>query len=265
MTRRFADLAGPDTAGILTDRSILVLPTGAIEHHGPHLPLSTDTLIAEESANAAVAEAARRGLDVWQLPTLSVTKSDEHSWAPGTLWLRPETLLDGLVDLGRSLLTTPARKLVFMNGHGGNVALLQVACRELRRRFGFQTFAMPASNVPSAVGADGAADEYGLGIHAGHAETSIVMHLRPELVHPERFARNVPEELAGFDYIGFTTKPVTFGWLSDDFGSSGVLGDPTTASAAAGEAMFERGVATAVAILDEIDRFKLAPRAATTG
>lgn len=260
MTRKFAELAGPDTASMLSDRSILVLPTGAIEHHGPHLPLATDALIAEASATAAVAAAAEAGLDVWQLPTLSVTKSDEHSWAPGTLWLRASTLFETVTDLGRSITTTPARKLVFMNGHGGNVALLQVACRELRRRFGLQTFFMPASNVPSSVSADGAPDEFGLGIHAGYSETSIVMHLRPELVHVDRFARNVPEHLAEFRYLGFNGKPVSFGWLSDDFGPSGVVGDPTGSSAAAGKLMFEHGVATAVEILHEIDRFSLPPR-----
>lgn len=263
MTRKFAELAGPDTATALTERSILVLPTGAIEHHGPHLPLVTDALVAEASATAAVEAAAARGLDVWQLPTLSVTKSDEHSWATGTLWLRASTLFETVVDIGRSVAMTPARKLVFMNGHGGNVALLNVANRELRRRFGLQTFFMPASNVPSAAGADGAPDELGLGIHGGYAETSLVMHLRPDLVHPERQPRNVPEEIAGLKYIGFNAKPVSFGWLSDDFGPSGVIGDPTGASAAAGKAMFERGVATAVEILAEIDGFELPARVGT--
>ncbi len=255
MSRLLAEQPGPATTRLLSPASILVLPVGAIEHHGPHLPLATDTIMAEASATAAVDRAAQTGLDVWQLPTLAITKSDEHSWAPGTLWLTPETLLATVVDIGRSLLTTPARTLVFVNGHGGNVALLNVAIRELRRRFGLRTFFMPASRVP-ADGADGAAREYGTGIHAGYSETSLMLHLRPDLVDASAFARNVPEHIAGFRHLGFNGKPVTFGWLSDDFGPSGVLGDPTGATAAAGAELFEQSVAFVAEALEEISRFE---------
>ncbi|BDZ45670.1 creatininase family protein [Naasia aerilata] len=255
MTRLFAELPGPAVASTLTAESILVVPVGAIEHHGPHLPLVTDSLIAESVATAAVTRAADEELDVWQLPTLTVTKSDEHSWAPGTLWLTASTLLSVLTDLGRSIATTPARKVVFLNGHGGNAALLQVANRELRRLFGLQTFTMPAARVTAGSGEGGEPDEYGMGIHAGWSETSIVMHLRPDLVDEGRFERNVPEHLAGFEQIGFNGYPVSFGWLSDDFGPSGVVGDPTGASAAEGARMFGRSVHLAAAALQEIARF----------
>jgi creatinine amidohydrolase len=240
---------------LLTESSILVLPTGAIEHHGPHLPLSTDALIAESVATAAIDRAAAAGLDVWQLPTLGYTKSDEHHWAPGTMWLRAETMLDTLVDLGNSVAATPARKLVFLNGHGGNTALLQVANRELRRRFGLNTFSMPAGVQSAGSGVDGEPDERGFGIHAGHSETSVVLHLRPDLVDMSLAERNVPEQLAGFRHVGFNGRPVAFGWLSDDFGRSGVIGDPTGANSAAGKRMFERGVDFAVECLTEIDAF----------
>lgn len=260
MTFKLAELPGTAVASTLTERSIVVLPTGAIEHHGPHLPLLTDALIAESSATEAIGRASDSGMDIWQLPTLSMTKSDEHSWAPGTMWLDARTLLETIVDIGRSVAATPATKLVFMNGHGGNVALLQMANRELRRRFGLMTFFMPAANVPSSAGADGAPDELGLGIHAGYAETSMVMHLRPDLVHENLFERNVPEFLADYRHLGFNRTPVSFGWLSDDFGPSGVIGDPTGANAAAGKAMFEAGVDFALEAFAEIDRFQLPPR-----
>jgi len=254
-SRLLAELSGPAAAETLTERSILVLPTGAIEHHGPHLPLITDALVAEACASEAVRRAAASGLDVWQLPTLSVTKSNEHAWAPGTLWLSPETLLAVILDIGRSLLTTPARTIVFMNGHGGNVALLNVALRELRQRFGLRTFFMPAVNVPSAAGGKSGPNEHGLGIHGGYSETALVMHLRPELVDPSRFVRNVPEHLAEYRHIGFNGKPVSFGWLSDDFGPLGIVGDPTGATAEAGARLFELGMQFAVEALTEIDSF----------
>jgi creatinine amidohydrolase len=255
MTRRFADLPGSRIAQVLTESSVLVLPVGSIEHHGPHLPLRTDALIAESVAAAAVERGADEGLDCWLLPTLSVSKSDEHAWAPGTLWLTAETLLATLVDLGRSLATTSARKLVFLNGHGGNVALLQVANRELRRRFGLQPFTMPAGIQQAGRGRDGEPDELGFGIHAGFAETSIVLALAPELVDETAFARNVPEHLAGFELLGFNNRPVTFGWLSDDFGPTGVIGDPTGANAAAGKRLLDGAVDFAVAALGEIARY----------
>ena len=270
MTRHLAELTGPQTREVLTPDSMLLVPIGAIEHHGPHLPLVTDALMAEAAVHALVPQAVDAGLDAWIMPTLSLGKSDEHHWASGTLWLTATTLLETLVDLGRSVATTPARRLVFVNGHGGNAALLQVANRELRRRFGLQVFTMGALPVPAGAGSGTsmgatAPDELGLGIHGGWAETSIVMHLRPDLVRPEHLARSVPEEIAGYRHLGFNGRPVTFGWLSDDFGPSGVIGDPTGATAEAGRELFEAGIATGLEALEEIARFRQPARAPEPG
>jgi len=258
--RLFAELSGPAVSTTLTEKSILIQPIGAIEHHGPHLPLITDALMAEAAATAAVSAGVEAGLDLWQLPTLSVGKSDEHYWAPGTLWLSASTLMSVLEDIGRSVAGTPATKIVFMNGHGGNVALLQVANRQLRRLFGLQTFTMPAMRIAAGTGADGEPDEFGQGIHGGYAETSAIMHLRPDLVDESLFERNVPEYMADFEQIGFNAKPVSFGWISDDFGPTGVIGDPTGANAEAGKRGFDSSIELAVAALQEIDRFSLPAR-----
>lgn len=256
--RKLAEMAGPQTLEVLEESSVLVVPIGAIEHHGPHLPLITDALTAEAVSHAVVPAAAAAGVDAWVLPTMSVGKSDEHHWASGTLWLNATTLLDTLVDLGRSVAATPARKLVFVNGHGGNVAMLGVALREIRRRFGLMTFAMPAMRVPDL---PEQADEDGIGIHGGWAETSMVMHLRPDLVREGELVRNVPPGLGDYEQIGFNNKPVSFGWLSDDFGPLGIVGDATTATADAGKQIFEHSVGQALAALAEIDAFQLPPRA----
>ena len=258
-TRRLAELAGSAVGSTLTADSVIIIPTGAIEHHGPHLPLVTDALLAEALAVAAVEQGVADGLDLWLLPTLTYTKSDEHHWAPGTMWLSYETLMSTLVDLGRSVAATPARKLVFMNGHGGNTALLQVANRELRRRFGLVTFAMPAGIQTAGTGGDDGADELGQGIHAGHGETSLVLHVRPDLVDMTLAERHVPEHLAGLEYIGINGKPVSFGWLSNDFGPTGVIGDPTRATAEAGKIIFDASVVGSVAALHEIAAFSHRP------
>jgi creatinine amidohydrolase len=257
-SRLWADLSGPALTHALTERSIAVVPIGAIEHHGPHLPLRTDALIAESVATAAVQHAAASGLDVWLLPTITYGKSDEHHWAPGTVWLEGTTLLEQLVEIGRSIAMTPAKTVAFVNGHGGNVMLLGWVNRELRRRFGLRSFSMPSGVGGAGDGLDGRPDELGQGIHAGFGETSVVMHLAPELVAPELPPRNVPEKIAGMRHIGFNAKPVMFGWTSDDFGPTGVIGDPTGANAATGAKLFERGVAFVAEALAEIDDFDFA-------
>ena len=260
--RRLAELSGNAVQQVLTPDSVIILPTGAIEHHGPHLPLATDALLAEALATAAVEQGVAEGLDLWLLPTITYAKSDEHHWAPGTMWLSYDTLMSTLIDIGRSVAATPARRLVFMNGHGGNTALLQVANRELRRRFGLTTFSMPAGIQRAGTGGAepiAGADELGFGIHAGHGETSLVLHVRPDLVDLSLAQRHVPEHLAGLSYVGFNNKPVAFGWLSDDFGPSGVIGDPTRASAEAGAELFTASVAGSVAALHEIATFRHLP------
>ncbi len=250
-SRKLVELSGTAAEAALSVDSVIVLPTGAIEFHGPHLPLITDYLIADSVANAAVSAAAAEGQDVWILPTIAYTKSDEHHWAPGTMWISWDTLMQTVVELGNSIAATPARKLVFFNGHGGNLALLQVACRELRRRFGLETFLMGATVPP---GDHDGPEELGLGIHAGHSETSLVMHLRPDLVDLSVAERSVPAHLADYEHIGFR-KRVTFGWLSNDFSTNGTLGDPTGATAAYGAELFDASVADAVAAFAEIARF----------
>ena len=255
MSRLLAELSGPETARVLGPDSVLVLPTGAMEHHGPHLPLITDALIAESVATAAVERAAAAGLDVWQLPTLTYTKSDEHSWASGTMWVSANTLLATLVDIGRSVATTPARRLVFLNGHGGNTALLSVALREIRRLHGLLTFAMPAGVQIAGAGGGNEPDEHGLGIHAGYGETSLVLHLRPDLVDMAQARRTVPTHIADLTHLGFNGTTAQFGWLSNDFGPDGVIGDPTGATAAAGSALFDASIDRAVDVLTEIAAF----------
>ena len=171
---------------------------------------------------------------MWLLPPLAFTKSDEHAWSSGTVWLSWDTLMRVLVDIGSSLAASPVRRLAFLNGHGGNSALLQVASRELRRRFGLRTFVMHPSLPPDQGGTSKGSGEMGMGVHAGIGETSVMLHLRPDLVHMDLAVRSVPEALTEYEHIGFG-KPVSFGWLSDDFGGNGTIGDPTGANAEAGK------------------------------
>ncbi|MDP2293106.1 MAG: creatininase family protein [Actinomycetota bacterium] len=250
--RYFPDLTGPQVAERLTERSILVQPLGAIEQHGPHLPLSTDSVIAAAVAEATVAEVGDE-LDVWLLPTLEYTKSNEHAWSAGTVWLSATTLLAVLDDLGRCLATTPAKRLVFLNGHGGNSALLNVANRELRLAHGLMTF-LTHPGVPPDQGGTSPADELGMGVHGGTDETSIMLHLAPHLVNMSLAERRVPDAIALNQYVRFGGR-VSFGWMSNDFFPDGYIGDPTAATPELGKELFEGAVRGFGEALREIAAF----------
>ena len=239
-------------AELLTEKSILVQPLGAIEQHGPHLPLSTDSVVATAVAEAAV-EAVGDELDVWLLPTLEYTKSNEHAWSAGTVWLSATTLLAVLDDLGRCIATTPAKRLVFLNGHGGNSALLNVANRELRLAHGLMTF-LTHPGVPPDQGGTSPAEELGMGVHGGTDETSIMLHLAPQLVDMSKAERRVPEAIAQNTYVRFGGR-VSFGWLSNDFFPDGYIGDPTPATAELGKELFEGSVRGFCEALREISTF----------
>lgn len=257
-SRRLAELRASELGDRLGPDSIVVLPLGAVEQHGPHLPFNTDLVIAKECADA-VARTAGEALDLWLLEPLAYTKSNEHAGTAGTVWLGPETMLRVLDDIARSVAATPARKLALLNGHGGNSSLLNVACREMRLNHGLETFLLHPSLPPDQGGTDDplaeTAAELGMGIHAGKAETSIMLHLRPELVDMDLAVRNVPEHLADNRHVRFGGS-VSFGWLAKDFGPTGVIGDPTEADEATGAALFKMAVEQLVEAMGEVRDFR---------
>lgn len=251
-SRRFDTLRVPDVSTHIGENSIVLLPLGAIEQHGPHLPLNTDLIIAESVAHSAI-EKYGSETDTWLLPTLPFTKSNEHAWSAGTLWVSASTMLALLDDLARGIAATGARKLVFLNGHGGNSSLLSVACREIRLKFGLQTF-LAHPHLPADQGGSSGGGELGMGVHGGMDETSVMMHLRPDLVDDTALVRRVPEKLSRNKHVKFGGS-VSFGWLSNDFFAEGHIGDPTGASPDVGARMFERSVETLGEILREVSTF----------
>ena len=149
---------------------------------------------------------------------------------------------------------TPARRLVVLNGHGGNSALVGVANRELRLRHGLMTF-LAHPGVPPDQGGPSAADELGMGVHGGADETSLVLHLAPELVDMTAARGTVPEHLAANRFVRFGGT-VSFGWLSNDFDDSGVHRRPHRRDRRARRRAVRRRVTAFASALGEIAAFE---------
>ena len=251
-SRLLGDLSALQLSAELSKDSIVVLPLGAIEQHGPHLPLNTDFVVADAVSRAAV-DKFGADTNAWLLPTLPFTKSNEHAWAAGTMWLSATTMMAVIDDIGRCVASTPAKKIMFINGHGGNSALMAMMNRELRLKYGLQTF-LAHPHMPADQGGSSAESELGMGVHGGVDETSVMLHLRPDLVDMSLAVRRVPEGLAKNEQVKFGGR-VAFGWLSNDFFPEGHIGDPTGASADLGARMFSGAVESLGTAMKEISRF----------
>ena len=250
--RRFVELSGPALAGAITAETVVLQPIGAVEHHGSHLPLGTDALVADAVAAALVSEVVE--LDLLVLPTLCYGLSTEHVWAPGTVSLSPSTLLALLYDIGDSVARAGAQRLVFLNTHGGNTHLLRVAARGIRARRHLYTFLVQGWAVAEPGVPPPDPREEGLGIHGSMAETSVLLHLRPDLVDMSKAHRSVPSWVNDQESLSLIGGH-EFAWLSSDFGPSGVVGDPTLATPALGGAHFAAAVAQVAGALAEASRF----------
>jgi creatinine amidohydrolase len=216
--------------------STVVWPFGAIEQHGPHLPLGTDGLFAERVLTA-VLERLPAELPIWRLPLFSLGFSPEHKGFPGTLSLSAEVLIQLITEVGADLASAGFRRLVLFNGHGGQIALLQVAARQLRASHP-RLAVMPCFlwSGPGGLAALLPEPERSEGLHASLAETSLMLHLAPELVGPER-----PHEgqVASPPPPGWSLEgAVPSAWLTADLSSSGVVGDARGAGAPLGNTLF---------------------------
>ncbi len=260
MTRhlaRWADLSRAQFAAIDRSRTIAVLPVGAIEQHGPHLPVSVDRDLAEAVLERSL-EHLPTELPVLAMPGFAYGKSNEHGAIPGTISLSAETMLRLLTDIAASLARTGFRRFVMLNAHGGNSPLMTIVATELRVRLDMLAVATSWTRFgypPDLV----SPEEKAIGIHGGFIETSVMLALRPDLVDMSK-ARDFTSMQAvyGREFSHLRAYgPHAFGWKMSDLSSEGVVGNAAAATAEAGEMILDHAAQGLAELLDDIARFDL--------
>lgn len=213
-------------------KAVAVLPIGAVEQHGPHLPVGTDYLCAEDIAAMAMEKVHS---DAWFLlmPTVSYALSIEHIHVPGTITLMPQTLISVLTDIGDSLLRLGVKKLVLVNGHGGNDSAIFIAGRLLRDK-GMQMYMVDGGAIRNRLGAK----EYH--VHADMIETSVMMASHPETVDTEKITEELSSSIDRWHQSADCRGDLISCWYIDDIGVDGVVGDPALASKEFGVSFMEQ-------------------------
>ena len=271
-SRFWADLTTREFAQLDPVRTIAILPVAATEQHGPHLPLSVDTMLADGLVAAALPHLPD-DLSVLFLPTQAVGLSPEHMQFPGTLTLKAETVIQLWTQLGESVARAGINKLVLLNSHGGQVGLMDIVARDLRARLGMLVYSVNWFNLPmlDAQGRDVAAlfsaDEHRFGIHAGDIETSMMLALRPEQVrmqHARNFRSTSQDRAAAWPLLG-NGRSAKLGWQMQDYHPAGAVGDAAAATPEKGRCVIEAAGLQLARLLLEVSQLSLSTLADASG
>jgi creatinine amidohydrolase len=257
----WSDMTTADFVSLDTERAIAVLPVGATEQHGPHLPLSVDTDIVNGVVAAALAHVPS-DLPALFLPTQAIGFSPEHAQFAGTLTLKAETLMRVWTELGECVAASGIKKLVLFNAHGGQVGAMDLVARDLRARLGMLVYSVNWFNLPlldtqgKDVNALFSAEEHRFGIHAGEIETSMMLALKPEqvrLAHAKNFASASQSRADQFPILG-NGKSAKLGWMMQDYNAEGAVGNAEAATVEKGQSVLGAAGRALAAMLVEIDR-----------
>ena len=235
-SRLIGDLTFLDVSKCLRASSILCMPIGSIEQHGPHLPLNTDVVLAEEYTRRIVARWGE-SFDLWQLPTLAIGLAREHDWAAGTLSLSIQSMTAFMRDLGREIRRSlPARNVAIINGHGGIAGSWKrwrKNCEPISDLIFARFIRQPGLNSTRRTGSE---------VHGGKNETSMMLALVPDLVRREQIT-----QLRGSPYSNalqntILDQGVTWPWTSNEtqIANMGVIGDAQAASAEFGLSLLKQ-------------------------
>jgi len=231
---------------------IAVLPVGAIEQHGPHLPLSVDRTILD-GIIAATIPLLPDDLPALFLPTLPVGKSNEHGAWPGTLTLSAQTLISMWMEIGDCVAAAGVRKLVILNSHGGQIAPMDIVARDLRVKHrmltvGANWFAM---GLPEGLFSG---DELRFGIHAGDLETSVMLALdagHVAMAHARDFRPTIADLADRNRHLGLSNAG-KLGWQAQDLHPAGACGNASAATKRKGQAVLDHAARQIVALLKEV-------------
>ncbi len=236
----WGSLTSSEAEALAAADPVVVLPLGAVEQHGPHLPLATDLHIGLGLLERALRHLPD-GFPLAVLPPQPVGASAEHARFPGTLSLEPALLAEVVHAHGRALARMGVRRLVLAGSHGGNRHVEDAAALRLREEHGMLVVKAAWYRFPRPGGLELPEGEWRHGLHAGALETAMMLALRPELVRTER-AADAPslggELEATLRRVG-PTGEAPFAWLAGDLHPSGAAGDATLADADLGERLVE--------------------------
>jgi len=255
--RFWAELKSSEFAGLDPHATVAVLPVAAIEQHGPHLPVMTDTAIGEGML-ATVLARLPDDLRAVVLPMQAIGKSNEHLRSPGTISIAAESLVRVWVEIGEAVHRAGLRKLVIISSHGGNTEVVGIVARELRVRLGMLVIGTHWSRFGLPAGLYSQFD-VAHGIHAGDIETSLMLHFRPDLVDMSQ-AKLFPSKAAAMekDYrLLRPDGPHAFSWIAQDLNPDGAVGDASLATAEKGRLTAEHQAAVFITLLQDVARFPL--------
>jgi len=256
--KRWEKMTTADFAALDHERAVAVLPVAAIEQHGHHLPLSVDTAIVNGIVRGVI-ELLPGDLPVTFLPTMPVGKSNEHIAFPGTLTLSAETLTRLWTEIGESVARSGVRKLVLLNSHGGQPQIMDIVARDLRVRLKMFVVALSYWAVGMPEGLFPAAEQVH-GIHGGSSETSLMLHLHPDLVRDEERRNFVPTSIAmteRYKYLRPEGAGVGFGWQTQDLNEQGACGNALDADRERGQKIIAHVAPRIVELLREIAAYPL--------
>ncbi len=233
----------------------VLLTTGAIEQHGPHLPVAVDALMGQVWLSLALARLPK-GASCYVAPPITIGKSNEHTGFPGTLMISRETLRSQLLAIARQVHAWGFRSLAVINTHGGNVPVLVPTLREIRALYGLRAGMLQAKSTSGL-----SEQEATFGIHAGEVETSWILAAAPRLADPAKAVCEYPAQIDDPGEVRPVAAPALVAWASRDISKSGVMGDAAAATAEKGERWLNEGATALAAAISEVCRLGKKERA----
>ena len=254
-TRYFPYLSWQEIAELKNKENIVIIqPIGAIEQHGYHLPIAVDSAISLGVLGKALSKLDNK-YPAYALPCFYYGKSNEHWGFPGTITLTASTMLSVIKEMADSIYRAGFRKLVLMNSHGGQPQIMEIAARDIHQENpDFNIFPLFTWRVPNIAKKLLTSQESEYGIHAGDAETSLLLALLPEQVKMDLAVKEYPKNLPTDSLISMEGK-IPFAWLTSEVSSSGVIGDATLASKEKGELILESLANGWVEVIQDIYKF----------